>query len=475
VKRKLILLSPLAALAAASVYVAWHYLLPGNSFFLRELRRIDPSSLQKREGVISHLIEDFSTYDEFSEPLDPFEDTDGLASNGSILGTTEDNYGGERAVRVAAEKTETTVSRPIEKNLARWQNQGVLSMWIKLADATEVNRIDLRLRDADGKDVVLRGIENLHLPRERNQIKSDDDFPDHYFRGGRGLNKWEDYLLIAGWNYVFWEYADPLPVDMSRIRAHEAIVVRNTDRRQEMLFDNLRIQDGLLREKNPLNGNWYPPNGLPQFGVFDYEGKGRVRLLNVEWEQYPSNGDHVRILSREGSPSNFLLRVRFKVVKLAPRSASPYPRWLESWFQSGGTNTRYNTYVRLQWDFDNEYDPGHDWSGVFNSLEYEYLGLCRVFPIERYFEQGSEPDRHSREASVSFRLQNKREYEFDVKVTGQKAAAVVYEVYPSVLKRVARLDYTFRKQRPVKRYPISIETTGNIQAELHYIEVVSMD
>ena len=75
---------------------------------------------------------------------------------------------------------------------------------------------------------------------------------------------------------------------------------------------------------------------------------------------------------------------------------------------------------------------------------------------------------------MSFCLKNNREYEFDVKVEGQRATTVVYEVYPHFLKKVAQLSYTFRKKRPIKRYPISIETTGNIQAELHYIEVVSL-
>ena len=378
---------------SAGGYGLLRFTLPSRSFFLREIRSVDLNSLQKREGVISHLVEDFSAYDEYSESLDQFEDTRGLISNGSIEGTLPDNCGGEKSVQIVTSNRETTVSRVINKDLGRWQDHGVFTMWINLRDETVVDRIDLRLIDEDGKDVTLNGIQLVHLPRERNTLKTDDEFPDFFFRGRQALLKWEDYLLIPDWNYVFWEYAKPLPIDMGHIKAYEVRVICNTERSQPMLFDNLRIQDGLLRERNPLNGNWYSPNGLPMYGVFDYEGKGRVRLLNVKWDQYPSNGDHVRILSREATPENFLMRVRLKMVNLAPKNISAWPRWMKSWFPAKGKNSRFNTYFRLQWDFDNAYDPGHDWSGIYNSIEYEYLGFCRVYPIERYFEQGSEPGR----------------------------------------------------------------------------------
>ena len=473
-KRKLLAVAALAVLFAAAGYVASTYVLSGNTLFMREFRSIDLAMLEKREGVISHLLEDFSTYDEFSESLDQFENVDGLVSNGRIEGTSNDNYGGDRSVRLMATRRKTSVSRKLDKDLSRWQEQGVLSMWVKLCDEMQVDRIDLVLTDTEGKAAQLKGIRNLHLPREENAIKSDDDFPDHYFRGRQSGRKWEDYLLIAGWNFIFWEYTEGLPIDMGRVAAHEVIIHRNTEQPQVIQCDNMRIQDGLLADKNPLNGNWYSPNGLPQYGVFDYEEDGRVRLLNVEWEQYPSNGDHVRILSREATPEDFIARFRFKVVKLSPRLSRGYPRWLKPLLgQKRADNSRFNTYFRLQWDFDNEYDPGHNWSGLYNSLEYEYLGLRRVYPIERYFTQGAEPDRNAREGRTRFCLKNKLEYEINVIVTGRKAVAVVYETYPHFLKKVARITYSFRKKRPEKRYPISVETTGNIQVELKYIEVVS--
>ena len=479
-KRVLTFVLPVTLLVALVVlgkvgYGFSRYTLPSRSFFLHEIRSIDLESLRKQEGIISHLVEDFSTYDEYSESLDPFEDTRELLSNGSIEGTSTDNYGGERSVRIAATRKETTVSRVIHKDLSRWQDQGVLSMWLNLCDETAIDRIDLRLIDADGKDITLGGIQLVHLPRERNALQSDDDFPDYFFRGRQPLLKWEDYLLIPGWNYVFWEYAKRLPIDMGRVKAYEVRVIGNKEQSQTMLFDNLRIQDGLLKDRNPLNGHWYSPNGAPMYGVFDYEGKGRVRLLNVEWDQYPSNGDHVRILSREATPESFLMRVRFKVVKLAPKNMAAYhQRWLRSWLPAKGENSRSNTYFRLVWDFDNEYDPGHDWFGIYNSLENEYLGYYRVYPIERYFVQGAETGQGSRKSMASFGLKNNQEYEFNVKVEGQRATTVVYEVYPRFLKEVTRISYTFRMKRPAKRYPIAIETTGNIQIELHAIEVVSL-
>jgi hypothetical protein len=150
------------------------------------------------------------------------------------------------------------------------------------------------------------------------------------------------------------------------------------------------------------------------------------------------------------------------------------PRALQTWFHPAGPSPLHNTYVRLQWDFDNEYDPGHDWSGIYSSLEYGYLGLRRVYPIERYFVQGSEPDGNAHEGRTRFRPAAGRTYEFNVKVEGQRAQVVVYEIRGARCRRVARLDHTFRKPRQEKRYPIAVETTGNIQIELHSVEVVSL-
>ena len=143
-------------------------------------------------------MEDFSTYDKYSKSLDQFEDTRGLLSNGSIEGTLSENCGGEKSVQIVTSNRETTVSRAINQDLGRWQDQGVLSMWLNLRDETVVDRIDLRLVDADGKDVTLKGIQIVHLPRDRNALKTDDEFPDFFFRGRQALLKWEDYLLIPG-------------------------------------------------------------------------------------------------------------------------------------------------------------------------------------------------------------------------------------------------------------------------------------
>lgn len=463
----------LALLGGGAAYVGTVYRGPDHTLFARALRQIDLAAVPAREGVIRHMVEDFSTYADCSRVLDPFETVDGLTGNVRIAGTSSENRGGERSVRVVAAAEESKLSRPLSQDLSRWREQGVISFWIKLGDAAQVDRIDLVLRDASGQEARLKGLANLHLPPERNQIKSDDDFPDYYFRGRQPNTKWEDFLLISGWNFVFWEITEPLAIDFSQVASYTVVIVRNTAVEQEMLCDNLRIQDGLLGDRNALGGRWYPPNGLPMYGVFDYDGPGRVRLQNVEWDQYPSNGDHVRILSREGTPEDFIMRLRFKVVSLAPK-ARWTPRWLKPFVKRADASPRYNTYFRLQWDFDNEYDPGHDWSGLYNGFEYSYLGLCRVYPIERYFDQGAEPDKNAEEGRMRFSLEDKRAYEIDVKVEGHNTVAEVYEIRGKFLKRVARVAYTFRKDRPKKCWPISVETTGNIQIELNAIEVAAM-
>jgi hypothetical protein len=56
--------------------------------------------------------------------LDGFEDTAGLSSNGRLEGMTPENRGGEHAVRLVATAAETTVSRDLNADLSRWQDEG---------------------------------------------------------------------------------------------------------------------------------------------------------------------------------------------------------------------------------------------------------------------------------------------------------------------------------------------------------------
>jgi hypothetical protein len=119
------------------------------------------------------------------------------------------------------------------------------------------------------------------------------------------------------------------------------------------------------------------PHGRPQYGVFEVDsvnGDGTARLVNVRQTQYLSNGDHVRMISKALSPENFILRARFTVEDLAAEE-----------------DTTVNTWIRLAYDFDPTWDPGHDWFGFYASFEWKRIGLLTVRPVERFYLQDQEP------------------------------------------------------------------------------------
>src|SRR3989338_2503969 len=345
------------------------------------------------------------------------------------------------------------------EDLSRWEKAGVITAWTNVEDWNNIDRIDLKLTDSSGQEFILTGIENVKSPRENNMIKSDDEFPDYYLNCQQKLNKWEDYMIVNGKNFLFWEYNDSPNINISNVVSWKAY---NND--SEIEIYDVVIHDGLCKDKNSLNGSWYSPNGLPMYGVWWTED-GNLIMKNVEQEQYPSNGDHTRILSDKNTPKNFILRTRFKIVNLKDGS------WLGSLFKSQKSNVNDNTYIRLAWDFDNEYDPGHDQTMVYYSFEYNYLGLQRVFPVERYFVQGYEPHQSNKEAKTRLSLKENRTYEIQLKVEDKKVEVEVYEIGRFYSKRLARINYEFENERPDKSYPISIESTGNVEMILEDIEV----
>jgi|SRR3989344_7026587 len=343
------------------------------------------------------------------------------------------------------------------EDLSRWKDQGVITAWTDISNRDEINRIDLKLIDSSGKDVTLYGVENLKFPLEDNRIKSNDAFLDYDFNCDQNLTKWEDYMLIDGRNFLFWEYKDLKNVNMSEITSWRA-----SDGSNEVEIYDIVIHDGLCKNRNSLNGNWYSPNGLPQYGVW-WTDNGNLIMRNIEQEQYPSNGDHVRILSTKDTPEDFLLKVRLKVTNLGKES------FIES--LNSKKNHLDNTYVRIAWDFDDEYDPGHDQTLIYNSFEYGYLGLQRVYPIERYFVQGYEPEQSDMNAKTKFTFKNNHTYEVHAKVHGKIVELEIYEDGKYYSKKVAEVNYKFEKDRPEKQYPFSIETTGNVEVIVEEIEV----
>ncbi len=348
------------------------------------------------------------------------------------------------------------------ENLSRWQNAGVISAWIDVVDWRSVQYVYLTLVDSNGREVTLQSVENLDIPRENNSIKSDDAFPDFEFNcANQTIRKWEDFMLVNGRNFVFWEYTQPLPVDMSQIVSWKVSTLPGD---VTIAASDIVIHDGLCGNKNSLNGAWSSPNGLPQYGVWWTSG-GSLVMQKVEQEQYPSNGDHTRILSSFDTPRDFILRVKFTVENI-PES---------SWWGAvrGRTNDQRlaNSYIRIGWDFDDAYDPGHDQTLIYNALQYEYFGLQRVYPVERYFIQGFEPDQNDEIAKTNFSFENGKTYEVQARVEGQTVQADVYEVRALFLRKVASVRYTFTEKRPMIPYPFSIEATGNVDVIVHEIEI----
>jgi len=247
---------------------------------------------------------------------------------------------------------------------------------------------------------------------------------------------------------------------MAHIQSASLVLSTTTQlKKQNIALNNLRMVDGLQKTSNEVAGNWYPPLEAPQYGVYDVNKNGNqssLKLLNVRQEQYPSNGDHGRLLSAGGTPLNFASKVRFSANDL-----------------TNGTN---NTWVRFQYDFDPSYDPGHDWFGSYISLDYHKVGLLTVIPLQRFTIQTQEPlDSHTDGTyRKSFTPKQNQQYELDTTVHGQTNTTTLYIVKGSKLKALATLHYTFKRPRETQRNPIAVEVTGNVKATINDIEVVQL-
>jgi len=400
-------------------------------------------------GIIIFLVVAISLFHDvvlFKKTL--FEKAEGSF----LINETFDNY-----------ELNSLILNSYSNDISRWTDNGVITAWTLIDNYEEVKRIDLVLKDSNGKEVKLNGIENLNISREANQIKLNDEFPDYTFKlcKNQSLNKWEDFMLINGKNLLFWEWNETLDLDMKNI-----ISIKALNENEEIQTFDAVVNDGLCQDINSLNGNWYSPNGLPQYGVWWVENSD-LKMVNVEQEQYPSNGDHVRIISKETTPKSFVMKVVFDVKSL-PKDYRDNP--ILKYFKE--TN-RDNTFVRIAWDFDNVYDPGHDQTLLYLTADYNYMGLQRVYPIERYFRQGQEPPNN--EAKTSFKLKEGKTYEIDILVENQETKAIIYEVSSLFLRKKAEVEYTFKKPRPEQVYPFSIESTGNIEIALKSVHIKELN
>jgi hypothetical protein len=314
--------------------------------------------------------------------------------------------------------------------------KGMIIGWADVEDYTHIKSIDLELSDASSS-YIIKGIDNKpELPRTNNGIWTDDEFVDYTFSSNQTNNVWRDWMLANGENMVFWEWDSPLPLDMKEVKVKTSYPVRDAF-----------IIKGFSREETPTGGNWIAPHGLLQYG-FHYVEDGSLYMKNVRQTQMVTNGDHVRIISNTANtPPDFIMRVRFTPTRV---QKSPTP----------------NDYVRIAWDFEDQWDPGHDQTLVYLTDQYKYFGMQRVYPIVRQKEQGYENS-----PKASFKMKNNRVYEIDVRVQGQTATATIYERRWGMMWKKAYVEYTFETPRPAESYPFSIEATGNPNLKVDYIEV----
>jgi len=265
-------------------------------------------------------------------------------------------------------------------DLLRWKQNGYFTAWLNVENRSGISGVKLVLGDSNGSYREYSEIQNM-LVDELDVIKIDDVYPNLKFQLNEGVGEWQDFRLVNGENYLFWRadyYMDYGQVNLSDVRWYKVIFsLANTSSPQNIVLSNLRVQDGIQKSRNPANGNWYPPNSAPQYGVMDIDETVagskdyKLKLLNVLQLQYPSNGDHVRILSIKPTPFNFSMEIMFTIVELPEQYVGNILNY---------SSNRKNTWIRLQYDFDNEYDPGHDWFGTFISFEHEKFGVVSTYP-----------------------------------------------------------------------------------------------
>lgn len=455
-------------------------------FDLEKKKLLDQGFLEKD---IYYVADDFDSYGNmYSRSIDQMEDMENITLFGKArdLKMSSDHYGKDKSISFIIYDNDANTSAGIRRNfeqplnLSRWDNRGYFTSWLKLDSRTGILGLYLKIGDNNGNYRLFDELPNLQVD-DPDIVQADDIYPDlQYIYNKEGINKWQDFRLINGWNYLFWRadlghFNDTGNVDLYNITWYEIVInVSNSSSGQNINLDNLRVQDGLQRYDNPTNGSWYSPNGIPQYGIFDIdetvEGSKdfKIRLLNVRQSQYASNGDHGRILSKKAMPLNFTAQIYFKLVDLPQR-------WRGNIFNY--SSNRNNTWFRVQYDFDNEYDPGHDWFGTFISLEHEKFGLTSTFPVVRYLIQRQEPIEFTKESRVDISIKKDTLYILDIKALGQYENAIIYEVNNGCISEIGNIEYVFKRQRYGynKRYPLSIEVTGNVHADIYSVHVISFD
>jgi len=449
-----------------------------NNQFAEDTKTVVTPSQDKTindSGTVHYLKEDFNGYIQNSKVIDQFDSLNNFQLAGAFSDEklSTDRYSGQYSLSLQilpdSENHTLTIRKELDRplDLSRWKDSGTLSLWTKVGDRKGITGIGLKIGDRENNYREYNEITNLQVDIPNN-YDSDDVYPDVPLPDDSvGPKKWTDYWLNKGWNYLFWKtdkshYAENGNFDIGNVAWFEITLNKNSNlSKQEILFDDFRIQDGIQKERNSLGIDWYPPDNEPQNGIFDLDkvstNKYAAKLLNVRQTQYPTNGDHGRMVLNYGTPVNFSLRSRFMLTN--------FPKSKEE---------RVNTWFRLAYDFDSSYDPGHDWFGTFISFEWSKFGLTTVIPIEKDYIQDWEPrNENVIGSSVNFVPQENTLYEIHLTVRGQKAAASIYEVRDNCLALRGQTSYEFQRPRygDNVRYPFCLEVTGNVKAYIYELEI----
>jgi hypothetical protein len=483
-KRLLVGLVVVALLALGGVLAYRHYggyIAASDSQFSRDTapksqliageESAGKKSVINSDGTIKYLNDDFRGYEGVNQQaVTLFDSTKGVSARGANgpISLDHDSYQGNASVAVpitSNQAHQVTVTQKLASpaDLSHWASRGYATAWLKLQDRTGISGVSLRLVDAQGNYRQYSALPNLQT-NYPNTIEN-DPFPDLALPDAGETANWTDFWLNKGWNYLPWRadsghYTDHGWVDMGSISSVQVIFTTTSQLKpQTISLNDLRMVDGLQQNDNEVGGNWYPPLAAPQYGVYDVTQKGSqasLKLLNIRQSQYPSNGDHGRLLSKDGTPLNFAMKVRFSANNL-----------------SGDTN---DTYLRFLYDFDPSYDPGHDYFGAYMSLDYKKIGLLTVIPVQRFTVQTQEPLNNNVNASYrqNFKPKQNQLYELDMTVRGQHNVTTVYAVKGNRLKQVATLQYTFHRPREKQRNPIGFEVTGNAKATLYDVELLQL-
>lgn len=423
-----------------------------------------------KDKTIKYLYENFNGYfGVYSKSIDGFANLDNLKISGTQnfkhVAESRDTDGGLEIVIGPNGQKSIVVNRKINQvDLSRWSSSGYITAWIKIQNRKGIEAVGLKIGDDLGNTRTFNELPNLQI-NYPNNFDQDDVYPElKYPYVDSSSTEWTDFWLNKGWNFLPFRispgfYVDKGKVDLSKITWFEVEIKTDENLTQQtIILDDLRIQDGLQKEKSPLNGAWYPPNGAPQYGIFDIDkinGNNVLNLLNVRQSQYPGNGEHGRMISKYLTPLNFSMRVRFKFLEVPKTKEESATTWF-----------------RLAYDFEPVIDPGHDWYGVYLSSEWKKFGLITVIPLSLQEDQDQEPSKKDiLKISKNYSIEAGVMYELNLTVKGQESRTTLYKIVDGCARVATQLDYTFKRPRNISRYPFSIESTGNLKTTIYEIEI----